>query len=90
MKVSKIASNAEYRINEQFQNMPNFGFPHWKKSRNLLIFQFRQFQKFAIRKIKKIVNFENSKNLQFEKFQKLSNRKIPKIFNWKNSKKLHF
>ena len=34
MRIRKIASSAEYRIDEQFQNSqflgPNFDFPNWK------------------------------------------------------------
>ena len=47
MRIGRIASSAEYWMDEQFQNFqflePNFGFPNWKKSRNLLIFQLRPF-----------------------------------------------
>ena len=47
MKIGEIASNAEYRMDEQFQNWqflePSFGFPNLKNSRNLLIFQFGTF-----------------------------------------------
>ena len=43
MRIGKIASSAEYRMDEQFQNCefsePNFDFRNWKKSRNFLIFQ---------------------------------------------------
>ena len=46
--------------------------------RNLLIFQFGQFEKFIIWKIPKICNLENSKNLQFDKFEKFAIWKIPK------------
>ena len=46
MKIGKIASSAEYQMNEQFQNCQfselNFVFPNWKNSRSLLIFQFKQ------------------------------------------------
>ena len=34
MRIGKIASSAEYRMDEQFQNCqflePNFDFPNWK------------------------------------------------------------
>ena len=47
MRIGKITSSMEYQMDEQFQNRPflepNFGFPNLKKSRNLLLFQFRQF-----------------------------------------------
>ena len=46
MKIGKIACSAKYRIDEHFVNCqflePNFGFPNWKNSRNLLIFEFKQ------------------------------------------------
>ena len=46
MRIGEIASSTEYRMDEQFQNCqllePNFGFPNWKNSRSLLIFQFQQ------------------------------------------------
>ena len=59
--------------------------------RNLLIFQFGQFEKFIIWKIPKICNLENSKicnlinskNLQFGKFQKIPIWKISKNLNLK-------
>ena len=54
----------------------NFDFPNWKISRNSLIFQFRQFQKLLIWKIRKNFNLESSENVQFGKFKKIW---IPKI-----------
>ena len=66
MRISEIASSAEYRIDEQFQN------PDLKNSRNLLIFQFGIFQKFAIQKIRKICDFKNSETFPLEKFHKFS------------------
>ena len=46
MRIGKMASSAEYRMEEQFQNYqflePNFGFPNWENARSLLIFQFKQ------------------------------------------------
>ena len=36
MRIGKIASDAECRMNEQYQN-----FQFWKNSRNLSIFQFQ-------------------------------------------------
>ena len=92
IKIVKIASNAEYRIKEQFQNClflePNFGFANWKNSRNLFIFQFKQFQKFVIRKIRKICNFENAKNYQFWKIQTFAISKMRKISNFEKSKNI--
>ena len=85
MRIGKIASSAAYRMDEQFQNFqflePNFDFPNWKKSRNFLIFQFGQFQKPQIWKIRQSFNLKNSKNFQFEIFFKLSIRKIRKMSN---------
>ena len=50
MRIGKIASVVEYRIDGQLQNLPilelNFGFSNSKNSGNLLIFQFGKFQKF--------------------------------------------
>ena len=75
MRIGEIATSAEYQMDEQFRSRQflgaNFGFPNWKNSRNLLIFQFRQFQTFPIRKTQKISNLKKSKNLEFWKFQKL-------------------
>ena len=75
MRIGKITSSAEYRIEEQFQNCqflePNVGFPNWKNSGSLLICQFNQ--------IPKIPNLENFKNVEFWNFRKLSIQKIPKI-----------
>ena len=66
MRIGKIASSAEYRMDEQFKNgqfwEPKFGFPKWKNSSNLLIFDFK-----------------SSKSFQFEKFRKFSIWKISKI-----------
>ena len=57
IRIGKIASSAKYRMDDQFQNFlflePNFGFPNWKNSRSLLIFQFKKFRKFVIIKIPK-------------------------------------
>ena len=94
IKIVKIASNAEYRMKEKFQNClslePNFGFAIWKNSRNLFICQFKQFQKFVIRKIPKICNFENAKNFQYWKFQKFAILKMRKISNFEKSKNSQF
>ena len=48
MRIGKIASSAEYRMDKQFQNLLIF--------KNLLIFQFRKFLKFLISKVPKILN----------------------------------
>ena len=63
MRIGKIASSAEYRMDEQSQNLLIFGISivFWieKNSGNLLILQFGNFQKFPIYKITKISNSEN-------------------------------
>ena len=80
MRMGKIASSAEYRMDEQFQNCQfleqNFDFLNWRKSRNFLIFQFGQFQKLEIWKNRKIFNLENSKDLKFGKLKKKLNLEI--------------
>ena len=102
LRFGRIASSAEYRIDEKFQNWQflesHFDFSNWKNSTNLLIFQFGQFLKFAIGKIPKIFRLENSKNLQFWnlqefliwKIQKFTILEIPTIFNSENFKKFQF
>ena len=63
MRIGKIASSVEYRMDEQFHNWkflePNFGYPNYKNSRNLLIFQFEKFQEFPVLKIPRICNLKN-------------------------------
>ena len=63
MRIGKIASNAEYRMDQQSQNLLIFGIliVFWieKNCGNLFILQFENFQKFPIYKITKISNFEN-------------------------------
>ena len=63
MRIGKISSSAEYRMEKQFQNLLivlNFhSFPNWKNSDNLLFFQvvkFSKFVNFPIYKIHKISN----------------------------------
>ena len=95
MRIGKIASSAEYRMNEQFQNCfflePNFGFRNWKKSSNSNLdnsenFQFGKFKRLPITKIRIIFNSENSKNIRFEIFRKSPITKIQKIRNLENYK----
>ena len=73
-------------MQEQFQNCqflePNFNFPNWTKSRNLIIVQFGRFQKISILK--------NPENLQFGEIRKFAIWKIPKIGNWEKSENLQF
>ena len=67
MRIGNIASSAEYRMDEQFQNFqflePNLDFPNWKK-----ISKFLNFQNWTIAKTS---NLKNSKNLQFGNFTKI-------------------
>ena len=73
MRIGKIASSVEYRIDEQFQNCqflePNFDSSNWKKSQDILIFQFENFDKFFIWEILKICNLANLQKIQFGNFQ---------------------
>ena len=84
MRIDEISRSTEYRMDEQFQNCqfsePIFDFINWKNSRSLLILQFKQFQKFAIREIPKMSNLGISENVSFGKLQKFSTRKVSKIF----------
>ena len=63
--------------NWQFQNWqflkPNFGFPNYENSGSGLTFQFKQFQKFAMRKFPRISNLKKFKNCVFEKIPKIVN-----------------
>ena len=85
MRIDKIASSAEYRIDKQFQNLPILGAKFWfsklkKNSRNFLIFQIAKFSIFInypIRRNPKMSNLEKSKNFQYGKF-----RKFPKFYNF--------
>ena len=78
----------------KFQNCQclesNFGFPKWIFFRSLLIFQFKRFEKFAIRKIPRISNFKNFKNWLFQKFREFPFRNISKMFTFENSKNFKF
>ena len=51
VRVGEIASSAEYRMDEKFQNMPIFQAKFWfsklKTTLNLLIFQIVKFWKFV-------------------------------------------
>ena len=51
-------------------------------SRSLLIFQFKKFETFAIRKIPRTSNFENPKNFPFGNFRKFQN--FSKFYNFEN------
>ena len=93
MRIGKIASSAEYRGDEQFQNfqlLAKFWFYKLKE-----IYKFVNFTIWKNPKIVKLKSSENfqseiSKNLQFGKFWKLSIRKIRKICTFGNSKNLEF
>ena len=56
--IRKISSIAEYRIDEQLQNLPIFRAKFWSSKLN----------KFTIWKNPKMFNLKNCKNLKFEKF----------------------
>ena len=64
MRIGKISSSAEYRMDEQFQNLTIFGVKFW----------FSKFKKFY--KFSNIFNFQISEYSQFLKFQKVPIRKI--------------
>ena len=70
MRIGKMASSAEYRMDKQFQNFqflkPNFGFS------SFLVVQFGQFQKFLSWKVQKF---------GFRKIPEISIWKISKICN---------
>ena len=86
MRIGKIVSSAEFRMDEQFQNFqflePNFDFPNWKKSRDFLFFQFRQFQILQTSKIKKKIQ----KKIQSGNCRTFSLLKILEIVDLENSK----
>ena len=70
MRIDKIASSAEYRVDERFQNrqfLENLEIYEFSKLDNSKNFKFRKFEKILISKLKKI---------QFENFQKFSFLKI--------------
>ena len=92
MRIGKIVNNAEYRMDEKFQN--------WEFFSQILFSKLKRFWKFIhfpIWPVPKIFNLENSDYLQFRKFNKLSIIlwkfpiwNIRKIFNQENSKNLQF
>ena len=53
MRIGEIASGAEYEMDEEFQNMRIFRISIVLQIENLLIFEFRKFQKCPIWKIPK-------------------------------------
>ena len=64
MRISKVASSAQYIIDEQFENCPYFS--------QILVLQ--------IEKILEICWFSNSDNFKFRKFPEFPTRKIQKNF----------
>ena len=54
MRIGKIASDAEYWIDEKLENLPTFRISIVRQIENLLIFEFGKSQKFPISKISKI------------------------------------
>ena len=77
MRIGKIASSAEYRMDKQFQNLLIF--------RISIIFEIvkilkiNNFSSCKILEICYFTNFVNRKNCQSEKFQKFTNQNIPKV-----------
>ena len=66
MRIGKIASSAEYRVDEQFQNFPTFAAKFW-------LYKFKKFWKFFIFRIFKILKI--SQILQFQKYLEFHNSK---------------
>ena len=62
MRIGKIANSAEYRVDEQLQNLPTsrvkFQFSKLNNSINSLIFGIVKFEKFV-----NFFNWKNSRNL---------------------------
>ena len=99
MRIGKIASSAEYRMDELFQNCrflePNFDFSNWN---NFEISSFSNLDNFKhqVQKIRTIFNLGNSKNVQFGKFKKIQFGNFQKFlickietnFNFENFKNL--
>ena len=67
-EIANVKDSKNFKIGI-IQEFPIFGakfwFPKLQNSENLLILQFGKFQKLSIKKIQKMVNLENSKNVQF-------------------------
>ena len=59
MRIGKITTGAEYRMDENSRNFLIFGTDSFPNSENLLILLFGKFPKFPIYRITKISNFEN-------------------------------
>ena len=82
MGIGKIASSAKYLMDEQFQNCRFFSeilvFQIETNSRNLLIFQFGQIQKFFILNILRISNLDNSKKFNLKPSKKCQFGKLKK------------
>ena len=57
MRIDRIASNAKYRKDKQFQKVDNF--LRVSNFSNLLIFEFDNQQTFKILTISKLSNFQN-------------------------------
>ena len=64
MRIGKISSNTEYRIEEQFQNLIIFLVKFWfSKLRKFKNVQLKKLQKYPIWKNTKIYSLKNFKNL---------------------------
>ena len=61
MRIDKIASSAEYRMDEQLQNLTTFGAKLWFSKLKI----FWKFVNFQIWKIFKMFNLGNSNNCRF-------------------------
>ena len=61
MRIGKIASSAEYRMDEQLQNLTTFGAKLWFSKLKI----FWKFVNFQIWKILKMFNLGNSNNCRF-------------------------
>ena len=74
MRMGKIASSAEYRMDKQFQNLLIFGIS--------IVFQIEKILKFL--KIFELLNSGNFLIFQLRKFLKFLIYEIPKMSNLKN------
>ena len=63
MKIGEIASSVEYRMDEQFQNLPGFRTKFWfyklKKFYKFINFPMRNFQNWQKIKFLLLLNFKN-------------------------------
>ena len=69
IRIGEITSSAEYRMDEQFQNLPIFGINFW-------------FSK-LVKKFQKVPKFYNFENYQISIPENSKNRKIYGIFQFR-------